>query len=53
MTQYQRELQKVIEEGGDVKKFKDEWLQRAVDCYRENVKTKEDIHKFRCGGFKI
>jgi len=53
MTQYQRELQAVKDKGGDIEKFKEEWHARACAAYRSSVNTKEDIHKFRCGGFTI
>lgn len=53
MTQYEIEKQKVIEEGGDLKAFEEDWHRRACACYRENVKTIEDINKFRCGGFTV
>lgn len=53
MTQYQRELKSVLEAGGDVEQFKKNWHNRACDAYRKNVKTTDDIHKFRSGGFNI
>lgn len=52
-NQYQTELAAVIEKGGDVEQFKDDWRSRACESYWENVKTEADIHKFRCGDFKI
>ncbi len=53
MTPYQRELKAVKERGGDLKQFEEDWHKRACDSYRKNVKTTEDIHKFRRGGFDI
>lgn len=53
MTQYQKELKAVIESGGDIEKFKEDWHKRACQEYRRNVKTTSDINKFRSGRFKI
>ena len=53
MTQYEKELKAVIESGGDIEKFKEDWHKRACEAYRRNVKTTADIHKFRSGVFKI
>lgn len=53
MTQYQIELAEVIANNGDVKQFEEDWHNRACDSYRKNVKTDEDINRFRCGGFII
>ncbi len=53
MTQYEIEFDKIIEQGGDIEKFKEDWHERACKSYWENVKTEKDINKFRCGGFTI
>ena len=53
MTQYQRELEAILKEGLDVDKFKKDWHKRACASYRSNVKTKDDVNRFRIGDFNI
>lgn len=53
MTQYQRELEAVKKNGGNIEQFKKDWHNRACDAYRRNVKTEDDINDFRCGKFNI
>lgn len=53
--QYRIEREQVENNGGDLKKFDDEWMTRAVDAYKRNVRpgNRADVNKFRSGGFTI
>lgn len=50
MTQYERELESVKENNGDVEQFKKEWFKRQCATYR---KYKGSEHDFRCGKVHI
>ncbi len=52
-TQYEREFDKIIEQGGDIEKFKEDWHERACKAYSKYVRTEQDLNDFRCGKFKI
>ena len=52
-TQYQKEREAIIKNGGDLKEFEDQWHARACDAYRKIPKTQEAINDFRCGKFII
>lgn len=54
-TQYQIEREQVVKDGGDLKKFEEDWHARACSSYRRNVRSgnKDDINKFRSGGFSV
>ncbi len=52
-TQYQKELEQVKKDGGDVEQFKEDWHHRACAVYRLRCKDSKSISDFRSGKFHI